>query len=199
MDPHRQASAVRQRGAQLVAVGSRSGEVPELYTSDLPEEEPATAAPAGVTALLGDRGIEVARRYGPVALRVALGTVFIWFGLLKVIHSSPASDLIRELLAATVPFVPVEPAVLVLGVVELVIGVGFLTWIAPRTTLVLFMSQMAMATGGTLLFLPAAMFEHGDPLFLSMPGEFVVKNLVLLAAGLAVLASVPTRRERPGR
>ena len=190
---------MRQRGAQLVAVGSRSGEVPELYTSDLPEEEPATAAPAGVTALLGDRGIEVARRYGPVALRVALGTVFIWFGLLKVIHSSPASDLIRELLAATVPFVPVEPAVLVLGVVELVIGVGFLSWIAPRTTLVLFMSQMAMATGGTLLFLPAAMFEHGDPLFLSMPGEFVVKNLVLLAAGLAVLASVPTRRERPGR
>jgi putative oxidoreductase len=199
MDPHRQASAVRQPGARLVAVGSRSGEVPEQYPGDIPAEEPATPAPAGLTVVLGDRGIEVARRYGPAALRVALGTVFIWFGLLKVIHASPASDLIRDLLAVTVPFVPVEPTVIVLGVVELVIGLGFLTWIAPRTTLALFMSQMAMATGGTLLFLPAAMFQNGDPLLLSLPGEFVVKNMVLLAAGLTVLATVPTRRERPGR
>jgi putative oxidoreductase len=86
--------------------------------------------------------------------------------------------------------------VLMLGVLEVIIGVGFLTWIAPRLTLLLFLPQMA-STFATLLFLPGSMFQRGDPLLLSMSGEFVVKNLILLAAGLAVLAGSPTQAEQP--
>jgi hypothetical protein len=199
MDPHHQASAERPRGAELVVVGARSGPLPEEDLEELWDEPSVTPPPAGRATALVDRAITLARSYAAVAGRVALGVVFVWFGLLKVLHASPASDLIRELLAATVPAVPAEPAVMVLGVVEIVIGIGFLTWIAPRTTLLLFLPQMAMATGGTLLFLPAVMFAHGNPLLLSMSGEFVVKNLVLVAAGLMVLAGVPTRAEREGR
>jgi len=148
-------------------------------------------------ASLGDRAVTLARRYGLFALRVALGIVFVWFGLLKLFEVSPASMLIDDLLTATVPAVPVRPVVVALGAVEVVIGLGFLSWIAPRVTLLLFLPQMT-ATFGTLVFLPGTVFQRGDPLLLSLSGEFVVKNLVLLAAGLAVLAAVPTRAERPG-
>jgi putative oxidoreductase len=156
---------------------------------------PVRPPPFRVLAEVGDRGVALARRHGTLVLRLALGTVFVWFGLLKLVHASPASDMIRGLLAATAPFVPVEPAVLVLGVVEVIIGLGFLTWIAPRLTLLLFLPQM-LSTFGTLFFLPGSMFQRGDPLLLSMSGEFVVKNLILLAAGVAVLAAVPTRAEQ---
>jgi len=130
--------------------------------------------------------------YGLHVLRVALASCFVWFGLLKLFQVSPASKLIGDLLAATVPAVPARPVVVELGAVEVVIGLGFLSWIAPRMTLLLFLPQMT-ATFGTLLFLPRSVYQRGDPLLLSLSGEFVVKNLVLLAGGLAVLAMVPTR------
>ncbi|PZS26895.1 MAG: hypothetical protein DLM58_19790 [Pseudonocardiales bacterium] len=149
-------------------------------------------APLAVLGAIADRGVELSRRHATLVLRMALGTVFVWFGLLKLVGASPASHIIRDLLAATVPYVPAEPAVVLLGVIEVLIGLGFLAWITPRLTLLLFLVQMA-STFSTLLFLPGSMFERGDPLLLSMSGEFVVKNLILLAAGVAVLAAVPDR------
>jgi putative oxidoreductase len=178
---------VRRRGAP-----SRWG-----VSAQAGDAEVATLDPVGV-ADVGDRVVELARRCAPVALRLALGVVFVWFGLLKLFHASPAAPLIRALIAATVPVIPAGPAVVAVGMVEVVIGLGFLSWMAPRATLMMFMTQMA-ATFGTLVFLPGTVFQRGDPLLLSMSGEFVVKNVVLLAAGLAALAAVPTRAERRGR
>jgi putative oxidoreductase len=159
--------------------------------------DPARLRPVPLRALveIADRWMELARRRATLVLRMALGIVFVWFGFLKLVGASPASGMIRDLLTATVPFVPVEPAVVLLGVIEVVIGLGFLTWIAPRLTLLLFVPQM-VSTFATLLFLPGSMFQRGDPLLLSMSGEFVVKNLILLAAGVAVLAGVPTKAQQ---
>jgi putative oxidoreductase len=41
-----------------------------------------------------------------------------------------------------------------------------------------------------LLIWPEAAFQEGNPLFLTTEGEFVIKNLVLIAAGLAVGGTV---------
>jgi putative oxidoreductase len=49
---------------------------------------------------------------------------------------------------------------------------------------------------GTLLVLvmqPHVAFQHGNPLLLTTEGEFVMKNVVLISAGL-VLASRPHAR-----
>jgi len=162
--------------------------------SGLISDSRTAVATIGEPAGRGDRAVALARRYGLHVLRVALGIVFVWFGLLKLFQVSPASGLIGDLLTATVPAVPVRPVVMALGAVEVVIGLGFLSWIAPRMTLLLFLPQMT-ATFGTLVFLPGSVYQRGDPLLLSLSGEFVVKNLVLLAAGVAVLAMVPTRNE----
>ena len=123
--------------------------------------------------------------YGIRILRVCLGIVFVWFGLLKVIGQSP----VAELVAHTVYWVPSEFFVPFLGVWEIVVGVGLLFALALRLTLLLFWLQMA----GTFLVLvvkPEIAFQGGNPLLLTTEGEFVVKNLVLIAAGLVVGGSV---------
>lgn len=63
---------------------------------------------------------------------------------------------------------------------------GLLFGLARRIILPLFAGQM----GGTFLVLvmrPDVAFQHGNLLLLTVEGEFVVKNLVLLSAGLLVL------------
>ena len=61
-------------------------------------------------------------------------------------------------------------------------------------TLLLFVVQML----GTLIpfvTLPGTVFEAGNPLRLSLAGEFVLKNFVLISAGLVILSATPTARD----
>jgi uncharacterized membrane protein YkgB len=93
----------------------------------------------------------------------------------------------------------VDPAWLVptLGLAEVVIGLGLIAGRWLRPVLGLFAVQMA----GTFLVLvvqPEVAFQRGNPLLLTVEGEFVVKNLVLLAAGMAVGAQVEARSRARG-
>ena len=72
-------------------------------------------------------------------------------------------------------------------------GAGLLFGAALRLTLFLLWLQLA----GTFLVLivrPDIAFQHGNPLLLTTEGEFVIKNLVLIAAGLAVGSTVSEGR-----
>ena len=45
------------------------------------------------------------------------------------------------------------------------------------------------------IFLPEIAFQDGNPLKLTVEGEFVIKNLVLLAAAMVVGASIGSDEE----
>ncbi len=123
--------------------------------------------------------------WGIRLLRVCLGVVFIWFGVLKVSGHSP----VVALVAAAVPWFPPETFVPFLGVWEILVGAGLLFRVALRLSLLLFWLQMA----GTFLVLvlrPDIAFQHGNLLLLTTEGEFVIKNLVLICAGLVVGSTV---------
>jgi putative oxidoreductase len=124
-------------------------------------------------------------RAGPILLRISLGIVFVWFGVLKVAGVSAVGGLV----AATVPFLDSGTFVPVLGVIEIAIGLGFATGRLLRVLLPVFAAHMA-GTFLVLITLPDVAFEGGNPLVLTTVGEFVVKNLVLLTAGLAVASGV---------
>ena len=82
-----------------------------------------------------------------------------------------------------------------MGILELVIGIGLATGWAARVTMLLFFLQML----GTFLVLalePELSFSYGNPLLLTVTGEFVVKNLVLVTAGLVIASSIPKARPR---
>ena len=130
------------------------------------------------------------RRVAVPLLRISLGVVFVWFGLLKIFEVSP----VAEFVARTVYWVDPNLFVPALGVFEVTLGVLLLLGKMMRLTLFLFLAQM-VGTFLTFLVLPNVVFQHGNPLLLTVEGEFVVKNLVLIAAGLVVGTTV---RRKPG-
>jgi hypothetical protein len=111
--------------------------------------------------------------------------VFIWFGALKIFGVTPVTDLV----ASTVYWVDPDWFVPVLGVAEVVVGLGLLFRVMLRTVLALFALQM-LGTFLVLVVLPDVSFQDGNVFKLTVEGEFVVKNLVLLSAGLVVGATV---------
>ena len=125
------------------------------------------------------------RRWSVPALRASLGIVFVWFGALKVFDVTPVADLV----ASTVYWFDPQWVVPMLGILEIVVGVGLLFRIALRFVLALFAVQM-IGTFLVLAVLPEVSFDGGNPLLLTVEGEFVVKNLVLLSAGMVVGATV---------
>lgn len=130
------------------------------------------------------------QRRSVALLRVSLGIVFLWFGALKVTGATPVTDLV----ASVVYWVDPDWFVPVLGVVEMVVGAGLIAARAMRLVLLLFVIQM-VGTFLVLIVRPDIAFQNGNPALLTVEGEFVVKNLVLLSAGLVVGAGV---RALPG-
>jgi putative oxidoreductase len=114
-------------------------------------------------------------------LRVSLGLVFVWFGALKIGGETPVADLVAD----TVYWVDPSWFVPLLGVFEVVVGIGLLFGRLLRIVLALFALQM-MGTFLVLVIQPEVAFQDGNPLLLTTEGEFVIKNLVLLSAGLVI-------------
>lgn len=124
-------------------------------------------------------------------LRTSLGIVFVWFGALKVFDISPVSALV----ARTVYWVDPDLFVPALGALEMFVGLMLLVGRAMRLTLFLFVAQM-LGTFLTFFVLPEVTFRDGNPLLLTVEGEFVVKNLVLISAAMVVGTTIRRRSAR---
>lgn len=126
-------------------------------------------------------------RLAPLLMRLALGGVFTWFGVLKVLNRTPVADLVAD----TLRWVPVDPALLVpaLGLFEIVLGVLLVLGVWRRAVLASCAAHLA-GTFLVFLMLPGVAFQDGNPLLLTTEGEFVLKNVVLIA-GAAMLAAWP--------
>ena len=120
-------------------------------------------------------------RWGIPILRFALGIVFLWFGSLKIFNVSPVAGLI----AGTYSFLPLQTFMAVLGVWEVIIGIGLIFKLSLRITLAFLWIQMA-GTLFSLILNPSIFFQGGNLLLLTTEDEFVVKNLVLIAAGIVI-------------
>ncbi len=120
-------------------------------------------------------------RVGIPLLRISLGVVFLWFGLLKILDVSPVSGLV----ANTIYWFDPDVVVPALGALEVFVGACLVAGRLMRIALPLLVLQMA-GTFLVLVLLPSVAFRDGNPLLLTVEGEFVVKNLVLLSAALVI-------------
>jgi uncharacterized membrane protein YkgB len=120
-------------------------------------------------------------RIGVPALRISLGVVFLWFGLLKILDVSPVSGLV----ANTIYWFDPDVVVPALGVFEVFVGACLVAGRLMRIALPLLILQMA-GTFMVLVLLPDVAFRDGNPFLLTVEGEFVVKNLVLLSSALVI-------------
>lgn len=132
------------------------------------------------------------RQHSPTILRITLALVFVWFGMLKILDLTPVEDLVR----ATLWYAPLPWIVPALGVVEVLLGLGLLFRVAMRLVLLVVFLQL-LGTFSVFVFLPQVAFVGGNPLLLTVEGEFVAKNLVLLAAALVVGGTLRPLPEEP--
>jgi uncharacterized membrane protein YphA (DoxX/SURF4 family) len=131
-------------------------------------------------------------QHGLLILRVSLGAVFLWFGALKLVPGlSPAEQLVRNSIFLVNP----DIFLIVLAVWEMVIGLGLILGIWLRATLLLLFLQMA-GTALPLLVLPETVWTR-FPFGLTLEGQYIIKNLVLIGAGLVLGATVRGGRLDP--
>jgi uncharacterized membrane protein YphA (DoxX/SURF4 family) len=130
--------------------------------------------------------------HGLVVLRTSVGIVFFWFGVLKFFPKlSPAEDLAARTISA-LSFGLIVPAVSipVLATWECAIGLGLITGQWLRGTLALMFVQMA----GTVT--PLFLFPHETwaqfPYAATLEGQYIIKNVVLVSAGLVIYAAART-------
>jgi uncharacterized membrane protein YphA (DoxX/SURF4 family) len=142
---------------------------------------------------LEDHAVRLCARHGLRLLRIALGLILFWFGVLKFVAGlSPAEALAtRTIDALTLGFVAGDTARLLLAALETGIGAALLTGRLPRTALTALLAQMA-GTFTPLVLFPAEMW-HGL-LVPSLEGQFILKNLVLVTGIVSLIGALPARR-----
>lgn len=124
-------------------------------------------------------------RYGITAMRVGLGVVFFWFGALKLVPGlSPAEELVRN----TIYFINPDIFLPILALWEMTIGLGLLTGKFVRLTLLLLFLQMP-GTALPLVLLPEVCYTR-FPFGLTLEGQYIIKNLVLITAGMVIGSTV---------
>jgi uncharacterized membrane protein YkgB len=129
--------------------------------------------------------VHYAKKCSPYLARVALFIVFFWFGVLKIIGTSPANDLVEMLQVKTLPFLASAPFIGFLGSLEIAIAflVLFPQW--ERLTFGLLVLHM-VATFLPLVFLPDVTWQG----FLTptLEGQYILKNLVIVALAAVIAA-----------
>ena len=128
-------------------------------------------------------------KHGIKLLRLSIGIVFIWFGALKYFdHLSPAQDLaINTIQSLTSHLLPDKVDLYLLATLEVVIGLGlfFKFWLR----LILFLLFVQMLGTFTPLFLFPEQAFTAFPYGLTLEGQYILKNLIILSAGLVIGAT----------
>ncbi len=123
--------------------------------------------------------------YGLTITRLGMGVVFLWFGALKLAPElSPAETLVRN----TIYFVDPDLFLPVLAVWEMLIGLGLLAGKYLRLTLLLLFAQM-VGTALPLVVLPEVVWSS-FPFGLTLEGQYIVKNLVIIGSAIVLGGTV---------
>ncbi len=123
-------------------------------------------------------------------LRLSLGLVFVWFGALKFFPGLSPAQTLAGATISTLSFGLLTPgvAVLVLAIWECLIGIGLITGYFLRATLLLLWLQM-LGTITPLFLFPNECFTL-VPFAPTLEGQYIIKNLVLVTAGIVIGATV---------
>lgn len=124
--------------------------------------------------------IDKLNRSSLTILRITLAITFIWFGALKPFGQSPAVELITK----TVYWFNPDIFIPILGIWEMLIGICLLFPPLIRVGLGLLALQMP-GTFLPLVILPEVCFTS-VPFDLTLEGQYIIKNLVLIGAALVV-------------
>lgn len=126
-------------------------------------------------------------KHGITILRVSVATIFLWFGVLKFFPGNAAEALAGATISwLTFGLIERELAVLILGVFECLIGLGLLF----KPVLAVVVPVLYLQLLGTLVPLVAFSSQTWQAPFMpTLEGQYIIKNVVLVAAAIVVGAS----------
>jgi uncharacterized membrane protein YkgB len=128
--------------------------------------------------------------HGLTLLRVAIGIVFFWFGVLKFFPgASPAEELAgRTIETLSGGLVPPATALPILATWECAIGIGLFIGRWMRLVLLLLWVQM-LGTITPLFLFPTETFNV-FPIAPTLEGQYIIKNIVIVSAAMVLGATV---------
>jgi uncharacterized membrane protein YkgB len=112
-------------------------------------------------------------------LRISLGIIVLWIAALKFVDPSP----VVMLLKGSLPFLAFDRFVYALGVVEVVAALALILGIGVRYVGLVLLGLFV----GTLTIFVISPMVTGFP-FLTLAGQFLLKDLVLFAATVMLIA-----------
>jgi|GEM_PF-2096024 len=138
---------------------------------------------------------EIKPVYGPpTMLRLSAGYVYFHFGILKLFPDLSPAELIAGEAITRVSFhmLDMSTALFILAWMEVLIGLCFLFDFQLHRVFYLFLFHQA-GTFAPLVILPELAFKFA-PFAPTMEGQYILKNVVSVAAGLTVLLPVVRAR-----
>ncbi|TME94547.1 MAG: DUF417 family protein [Chloroflexi bacterium] len=130
-----------------------------------------------------DSLFDLAQRIGEPLLRFAMGLVLLWIAALKFVDPAP----VRGMLEASLPIFASNGFVYSLGVLEILAALLLFAGLWVRYVGL----ALLLLFGGTLtIFLVAPAITYGSHSFpiLSLAGQFLLKDTVLAAAAINLVA-----------
>jgi len=119
-------------------------------------------------------------------IRIFLGVNFFWFGMLKFFPGVSPAEALATLTIDILTFGLIAPplSIKLLAIWEVMIGIGFLSGRFIPFFVRIFMLHMVL-TFTPLFFFPDICFTE-PPFALTLVGQYIIKNLVFIASGIAV-------------
>ncbi len=135
-------------------------------------------------------------RNGLQLLRISVGIVFVWFGVLKFFPGlSPAQGLaINTIKLLTFNLVSETIIINSLALWEVLIGIGLITGRFMRETLLLLFLQMIGTFTPVLLF-PDEVFTR-IPYAPTLEGQYIIKNIVIISAAIVLGGALRSRSDK---
>ncbi|EON79480.1 hypothetical protein ADIS_0047 [Lunatimonas lonarensis] len=139
---------------------------------------------------IDDAIVKWKRKYSITLLRLSVGLVFFWFGVLKFFPSvSPAEGIVLDTIhQITFGWLSDRQISVGLATWEALIGIGLIVGRYMRAILFLLFLQLP-GTFLPVLFFPDQVFEI-IPWVPTLKGQYIFKNLVIVAAGIVLGSQV---------
>lgn len=128
-------------------------------------------------------------RLGIPLLRYSIGLIFIWFGGLKYVPGlSPAQELATSTIdLLTLGLLPLQLSLIMLATLEVLIGLLIISGKWIRLSIFLLFFQM-MGTLTPVVLFPELVFTQ-FPHALTMEGQYIFKNVVVISAAMVIGAT----------
>ncbi len=130
--------------------------------------------------------IGFAKRYSRWIARVALFVIFFYFGFLKLVGASPASELALGFATQMGMGAYAHELFIALAFAECVIGLMIMIPKLTRPAILLMLLHMVLVSAPLLLY-PEAVWSA--PFVPNLEGQYIIKNAALVALALGLVAA----------